>query len=178
MIRRAQHLTIFAVVTITTVLFGFLWDQINWAQPNHPSGNTSAVIKTIPSEMLSESSSEDEEVSDELLIKYKKRVYQAGSADSIDNRMKRLAEIGDKLQRQYQIDVLSTSPITGVQRIAISPNADRTFFDVLAEIKKNPAVEYVEPNYTIYPLGTPQTKPPDDDEWLYGEQWGMVKIHM
>lgn len=167
------------ILAATLGAIGLTSSEINWAQPVEPVTKrtiTKLAHGTIP--ILSEALAmlpESQAVEGEFLIKYKEDAYKA---ESISTRVSKLNEVGERLHKQYQIEVLATSPTLGIQRINIPKTLPGTSLTPFAAITSDSSVELLEPNYKIYPLGTPQPAPPDDQEWKSGEQWGMVKIGM
>jgi len=61
---------------------------------------------------------------------------------------------------------LEEIPTLGVQVVAVSPGQELATAE---QLRQNPLVEYAEPDYVVYGLGTA------DDEY-YSEQWNLLRI--
>ncbi len=58
-------------------------------------------------------------------------------------------------------------PQIGVRRWKVAPGKE---LETITALKKNPAVQYAEPNYVAYAIGTPS-------DTYFSYQWGMTKIN-
>jgi len=82
--------------------------------------------------------------------------------------MASMAEI-KKINSDYKASVLYTSPYAGFKRIKIPP--DKTVSEMVKLYRKNPLVEYAEPNYIAHACWEP------NDEY-YSDQWNFSQINI
>lgn len=109
-------------------------------------------------------------VKGEVLLKYKESFFQS---DNPEERARIITELEGRLPSEYKGQAAKTFLRLGIQRLRLPPG--RSVSKAIEQLKNNSVVDFVEPNHKIFPL---YMDPPNDQQWLEGNLWGMNAIGM
>ncbi len=152
-----------AIIVSSLIIIGASGVETNSvAQP------TPTVSKKIPTGHVP---TKPEFVEGEVLVKYTERFL---TKEPIQ-RARKIKEAGELLKSEFHIAVLRTHVDLGIQRLKLP--ADETVSTAIKNFSRLRIVEFVEPNYRIYPQQV-YSAPPNDTHWLDGKLWGMNQIGM
>jgi serine protease len=152
------------VLVLSSVPIVDLYSTTNAVEPKQ-----SPVNETPPGSVRAK----PEIVEGEILVKYKEQfIKELGALE----RGEAIRELGRRLQKDFHVTPLTTHPTLGIQRLKLPPG--QAVADAIKTLRESPIVEFVEPNYKIYPLL--RSAPPSDKYWLEGPipLWGMERIGM
>ncbi len=132
--------------------------------PRHTRTIEPGIVRTIP-----------EVVEGEFLVRYRDEYLL--TTPPLE-RATRINGIGKSIQRQFpklQVTVIETYPDLGVQRFRLPKGVPLK--EVIQQLKKIPEIQFIEPNYKIFPLFS---APPHDEHWTIDSLhlWGMNRIGM
>jgi hypothetical protein len=166
---KLRHLAISGLLSILVLLQKPVGVTEITAQPH---SDYTTVLTSPPSRKLPVTPfpSDKRFVEGEVLLKYKEDKIRDSS---LAKRKKKIVDQEINLQSKYKVKGLRTFPTLGIQHLKL--RAGQSVTKGIEELKKEPAIEFVEPNYEIFPL---YSSPPGDKQWVSGYLWGMNSIGM